>query len=649
MSGASYHYNTLADANRVETLSRSVSPDSSHQSSPHVSSQTEAQPAIISSTADQNAQGTIRDVSIHSEEPKDDPSRPPSHGQVRAYQKWYRRRPTWWWWEIACAGLSIVCIALTFVLLLHLNDVSYASWEYRISPNALISILVTTAEASMLVSTAACIGQLKWSHYRRHKPLYHMQIYDDASRGPYGAFTMLFSTIPGLATIGAVLTILSIAISPFSQQILRFPSRPVNHRFNNASMQRANSYYSKWYDTQNDELRTLGSYYPALDPSINIAILNGLHQTNAPLRPLCSTGNCTYPQFASLGFCSQCLDVTKKTEQFCRPYNYSTDNIKYYSQWDETPVDCSYTTPSGIKLSSGHDVLQHDSVNFEVFRPRWTSQAITHNLTHSNLGKKAAEITNPIVGFASARYLEYTRYDLNNASVAEAKPNLTECAIYLCEKSYENNTFSRGEVYVQPAKIQQLFWATSDDPLKLKSGNDTILRNSSYIINWKSLNPLLLALETIFSSTITEKSNAQDRLNQMARLYGSSDLGEAMEHIATSLTDHIRTSKHATNVTGSAWTSETYIHVRWEWMTLPTAVIFFSAIFLAITILVDSFQRGTLWKSSVLALLLHEVKTIPGPNGFDSSMSLEAVKDAAKRVKVTLEQDRGWCLAAGED
>jgi hypothetical protein len=49
------------------------------------------------------------------------------------------------------------------------------------------------------------------------------------------------------------------------------------------------------------------------------AIYGGLLEagTTQPLVPLCSTGDCTFPIFTSLDFCSACCDVTAETIHVC--------------------------------------------------------------------------------------------------------------------------------------------------------------------------------------------------------------------------------------------------------------------------------------------------------------------------------------------
>ena len=57
-----------------------------------------------------------------------------------------------------------------------------------------------------------------------------LQMYDEASRGPYGAFKMILRSKDAalLASCASVLAVAALLIDPFSQLVLTFPSRPTS-------------------------------------------------------------------------------------------------------------------------------------------------------------------------------------------------------------------------------------------------------------------------------------------------------------------------------------------------------------------------------------------------------------------------------------
>ena len=63
----------------------------------------------------------------------------------------------------------------------------------NITVNTLVAILSTIARAALLVVVSECICQLKWRWYiNESKPLEDLDIFDQASRGAWGGFKLLW-------------------------------------------------------------------------------------------------------------------------------------------------------------------------------------------------------------------------------------------------------------------------------------------------------------------------------------------------------------------------------------------------------------------------------------------------------------------------
>lgn len=81
------------------------------------------------------------------------------------------------------------------------------------------------------------------------------------------------------------------------------------------------------------------------------AFMKGLVDSPAGFRFSCSSGNCTWPDFSALGFCTSCNDATTGTTEVLDTvslFNASTDIAV-----DGDPDDCLdllYTTPAGVTL-----------------------------------------------------------------------------------------------------------------------------------------------------------------------------------------------------------------------------------------------------------------------------------------------------------
>jgi len=161
-------------------------------------------------------------------------------------------RPAWqdtviwpWRWEIAASTLSMASMVLPLAALVRINNQSLDSWTLPIRPNSAIAICTTVGKSAMLVSVASCIGQLKWRYFaQRVRRLDDLQTFDEASRGPWGAITVLVmkSTKAWMISALAFVTVVSLAIEPAAQQILKFRTHETELVNITASVGIANSF-----------------------------------------------------------------------------------------------------------------------------------------------------------------------------------------------------------------------------------------------------------------------------------------------------------------------------------------------------------------------------------------------------------------------
>ena len=83
-------------------------------------------------------------------------------------------------------------------------------------------------KTSMLLAVTESIGQAKWLLFRKqNRNLADFKTIDEASRGPWGAFQLLYRFWDGrtiLASAGASIVLVSLVVDPFTQQILSYPS-----------------------------------------------------------------------------------------------------------------------------------------------------------------------------------------------------------------------------------------------------------------------------------------------------------------------------------------------------------------------------------------------------------------------------------------
>lgn len=153
-----------------------------------------------------------------------------------------------WGVETASTIFSMLCVVAMVIILSRIDGRLLSSWTIEVSPNAVISVLSTASKAAMILPVAEGLSQLKWLYLERQGlrqvrsvfldctnanamrscSLDHLQTFDDASRGPWGAlkFFLFARKATFIAYVGCIVTIAAIALEPFTQQILSYGSIP---------------------------------------------------------------------------------------------------------------------------------------------------------------------------------------------------------------------------------------------------------------------------------------------------------------------------------------------------------------------------------------------------------------------------------------
>jgi len=80
----------------------------------------------------------------------------------------------------------------------------------------------------MMIGVGASIAQSKWLWFKEgRRNLYDMHIFDSASRSALGSLKFLVRLRWQLSTIGAFITIISVLVDPFAQQVIAVTTRPL--------------------------------------------------------------------------------------------------------------------------------------------------------------------------------------------------------------------------------------------------------------------------------------------------------------------------------------------------------------------------------------------------------------------------------------
>ncbi|KAF4618977.1 hypothetical protein G7Y89_g14870 [Cudoniella acicularis] len=263
---------------------------------------------------------------------------------------------TTWAYESICLVVSLGAVGSIISILASFNSRPLPEWPYSLTLNTVIALLAALANVSLAVPVSNGISQLKWNHFKRgNARLGDLELFDEASRGPWGGWKLLFliRNRP-LASFGAIAMIAASSIGPFSQQVATYPIRTV--ATNQSAILPVAVNYTGFYSGPSSS-----GYHPLLP--MKSAVYNGLFSESNPLAPLsatCETGNCTWPVINSLAVCSTCVDMTPLMVRYC--------------QDGTTPINgdvskCGWQIPQGARLNDSTEVFSITSTEAQNGTP----------------------------------------------------------------------------------------------------------------------------------------------------------------------------------------------------------------------------------------------------------------------------------------
>ena len=569
---------------------------------------------------------------------------------TRDKARFNRHLDDWWLWEMLSILVSLLSLIAVVVILKSYSGRPLPDWPESITLNALIAVITTIMTAAMMVSVPACISQLKWLWFREPRPVKDFDTFDAASRGPWGSFLLLFRlrAVPGLVTGGAIITILALGIAPFMQQIVSFPLTNVVFHDGHASAPRALSY------DEGEDIHQIGGGL-ATGPSLETkaAIYRGLFTSPVvPLSPTCSTGNCTFPVFDSLAFCSTCKNVTGDVK---RTYTKAKTRGGELFGWN---LNLTYSLPGDVELKV--PVIYEDEELTDLI---YGSSMVSRTNVSATMSKDVLGISNPMLTLAILQFL-WIDDEGYGANYLESMPMALECALYFCVQSYNTTVVNNNATteivstwYNGTAPVQTLGYngnstlrpPKSDQPLDTSApgGNNFTIPADTFETTLWYLNKTLSGTAL---SRYSEVNQGNDGVNDVLEaMNGHKNISSLMENLATAYTDRIREMYDGDYkaVSGDTMVQVPHVRVKWAWLTFPAALVAFSILLLLFTIIATVKARVPVWKDSSLAVLFHGLsghETLTKPlGGLDKKSSM---KESGKYQVIALGKDNGdnWRL-----
>ncbi|CAG7921681.1 unnamed protein product [Penicillium olsonii] len=517
-----------------------------------------------------------------------------------------------WTLEFISCLMSVIFLAAIIVVLRMYDGKPMPDWPYGITLNALVSVLSTVMKAAMVFIITEGLSQLKWSWFSKGNKLSDLALLDAASRGPAGAFIALFRFVPRhLVTFGCLVLVIAAATDPFVQQVMGIKERSI-HAPGKSSVQICDS------NIYTDYSEGAGPGMNKVPLSTLGAIYSGIFQEQTPNSKNalmdCPTGNCTFTPYQSLGFCSRCSNITSFLTK-----KKQAGMVSYMSAYN-------YTLPNGFYF--------HTASNMNYLMNATTNKPLL------DLDTKDLAV---ILNFTAISTDDYGMTPQISA---------TECALYYCVDTYETevsggkftetitsnvatSNYSSGSTSLQNFAVKPETCYFNGTRL-----NNTSSPNCTYTVNWlsllsmsNSLSPLLKGSGSRFISN--RPSWSSDTAEALYGIYGNySEINSVFSSLASSLSIHARSKVCKGTKNGTAWTTQSYVEVRWLWMILPCALVALSLAFLVIVVIHT--RKQYIWKSSPLALLFSDLR-VDGNGNFKKDPTLKGMEDTSRKMDVWLE------------
>lgn len=609
---------------------------------------------------------------------------------------------TIWWQELIAATLLCAAVTASYATLAPYAGKSLPKWPKYITISALLSTYSVVLRLAATFLLAEGLAQLKWRWLNEGDggvPLHDLVLHDSATRGPVGSLQLLWR-LPLPITwqwLGCVLVVLVLAVGPLTQLVLQYEqcSVLVRQGEQDAGIPRASVFFGQGVHS--------GAGIISLSLEEQRAINSGVYSLGSA-RPDCSTGNCTFEPYTSIGFCSRCEDISADL-------HFSVADLSgSYRPWvstfipddpsDDTPVVMSsnYSIGSGFSdrnMAAADMVLYHDEWSLMMMTgpPKLTDDGslvdCTMNSTWTCRGYAAStcKISPCIRDYTAAMSNGLFQEEIVQTWITPfgdvgrwPSGRYFQAAIKKSCLTEKQSSSLQAMNYTLDDETPWLAYngSTPDAPIDLATMEQDLLnRQCLYAIDYFFLQGLSDYLgSSIFNGNITASYSASNTFlafmgpQVMLAIYNNANISfertqAVWENVSLSLTNHVRLNPNSalqsgrgppfdkleslqfydllganSPALGLSHTTKTCLQVRWGWLVFPTVLALLTLVFFT----------GVLFSSGGLARDVRTWKSSPLPLLFygvrmdGNEMGSQHVSDlerVARRVDVGLVRDEG--------
>ncbi|KAJ9604920.1 hypothetical protein H2200_010309 [Cladophialophora chaetospira] len=507
--------------------------------------------------------------------------------------------------------VSTASLTLAVLILRAYNGRPLSDWHYPLSFNTALSVLGTIMKGSAMLATATALSQSRWVWFHKsQRPLQDFALFNDASRGPLGAFQLLWRLrMWHIASLGAVVTLLALVSDVALQASATFPVHSTAS--GDASIPISTSYNFSAIPAAAESIDDM-------DPSLKVAVFSSTvagksRSQFSAVTPRCSTGNCKFPPYATLAICSSCQNITTSIQTTLKLYPPPTWNL------NRTVKVFNITLPAATGTRLYEDIPVYENISIQLSddgypgfmtmnsaQPYWT-YGLTTLTQYFGTNHEDPSLSTTYVLMTQGLEAEAPNAPINRAF---------NCGLRLCMKTYKGSIVNGRLVETELRGMRQTGWTVSagEDGGLGKLGRSVTLSEGHEVhldIEESTIRSLATYLPSVLSGDgdpFLDEDNptSANNLDIIQGIYSNDpeDVTEAWERMASALTVGMRVGSGNT-VIGTALAQVAFIHVRWEFMVPPLTMVLLAVVFVALVRLQSRTCRIPVWGANGLADIVY--------------------------------------------
>ncbi|CAH0028114.1 unnamed protein product [Clonostachys rhizophaga] len=482
-----------------------------------------------------------------------------------------------WIPEIIWSVLTIGLLAAIVAVLSHFNGKPMPQFSLDLTLNTLLAFLTTICRTMTIIPLAEAISQLKWNWFASHpRPLHDMYHFDQASRGPWGSFLLLIKARGRFISFAwvAALVFLSGLFTTFLTQSTITYKKDCASDFDDFQVQANQIGYGMARSAYQAAIYTVNESWPVPQPN-------------------CSEVKCNWSSYSSLGMCASITNVTDQlnmTTTWAQPssedpsvnitaYNITLPKNLGYLRWKDVDdsIQLNMTTPRKDPYGI---VTDQDS----PLENRWTSLGDWNN-------------TDILSATVAQSFYIYSNTNPDRSQKFRAIEILYHFCVYNYESEFINGT-STTKTLSSTVQIDQMNfpgykYGQNYTSFRMKDADGDAAFNVTVTYAHS-----LLALGLGFSGAYTlgdftggngiyGENMGRNFFNDMSKSSSDAEIDEKTwrnaqkltNNVADGMTAFMRNGDNHEMVNDTAYKEETFVRVRWEWLSFLVVQIALTIIF----------------------------------------------------------------------